>query len=204
MDTMCGWCYGFSDVITEIQEKYKGVYEFNILPGGMWTGDNVKRMNSSLGNYMKDNNVKIEQLSGKSFGEGYKKNVLENTSIVLDSFPGAKAVAVVQKIKKEVAFSFLKKIQEAFFVEGKDMNDLAIYTKIAEGFNISREEFEKEFNSEALTQETFKYFNMAASMNVESFPTVIAVDGDKSSIILQGLSSFNDLDKIFSSSTFAN
>lgn len=29
MDTMCGWCYGFSDVITEIQEKYKSVYDLD-------------------------------------------------------------------------------------------------------------------------------------------------------------------------------
>ena len=42
MDTMCGWCYGFSDVITKIQEKYKEVYDFSILPGGMWVGDKVK------------------------------------------------------------------------------------------------------------------------------------------------------------------
>src|SRR5665647_752600 len=93
MDTMCGWCYGSSDVITKIQEKYKDVYDFNLLPGGMWTGDNVKKISTELRNYVKGHNVEIEKLTGKSFGEGYK-NVLEGPSIVLDSFPGAKAVVV--------------------------------------------------------------------------------------------------------------
>ncbi|MBZ9686939.1 hypothetical protein G9F72_011440 [Clostridium estertheticum] len=39
MDTMCGWCYGFSDVITKIHEKHKDKYDFEIIPGGMWMGD---------------------------------------------------------------------------------------------------------------------------------------------------------------------
>jgi putative protein-disulfide isomerase len=204
MDTMCGWCYGFSDVITEIQEKYKDVYDFNILPGGMWTGGGVKTMNNRLGDYIKGHNVSVEQLTGKKFGEGFNKNILESTSIVLDSFPGAKAVAVIQKIKGEVAFSFLKKLQEAFFVAGKDMNDLEVYTEIAESFSISREQFEKEFLSEDLTQETLKYFDMVASMGVASYPTVIVVEGNKGTMISQGYSSFEDLDRILSTGKFSN
>jgi len=204
MDTMCGWCYGSSDVITKIQEKYKDVYEFNLLPGGMWTGDNVKKMSTGLRDFVKGHNVEIEKLTGKSFGEGYTKNVLEGPSTVLDSFPGAKAVVVIQKLKKEVVFSFLKKIQDAFFVYGKDMNSLEVYTEIAESFNISSEEFEKEYNSEDIRQETFKCFDRANIMGAEAFPTVIAVEGDKAVIKAQGYNSFDDLDRIFSSSNFDN
>ncbi|WP_315122047.1 DsbA family protein [uncultured Clostridium sp.] len=200
MDTMCGWCYGFSDVITKIQEKYKGIYDFNVLPGGMWVGDNAKIMNNSLGDYIKNHNKRIEELTGRRFGEGFNKNILENTSVVLDSLPGAKAVVLIQRLKKDAAFSFLKKIQEAFFIEGKDTNSLETYIEIAEGFGIAREEFEREFLSEALTEETFEYFNMAASMRVMSFPTVIVAKGDEGKIISQGYSSFEELDKILSSS----
>jgi len=204
MDTMCGWCYGSSDVITKIQEKYKNIYDFNLLPGGMWTGDNVKKMSPSLRDFVKVHNVEIEKLTGKSFGQDYNKNVLEGTSIVLDSFPGAKAVVIIQKIKKEVAFSFLKKIQEAFFVYGKDMNKIDVYTEIAESFNISRDEFVKEFNSDDLRQETFKCFDMASSMGATSFPTIISVGGSEVTIKSQGFSSFDDLDRIFSSSKLSN
>jgi len=203
MDTMCGWCYGSSDVITMIQEKYKDIYDFNLLPGGMWTGDNVKKMSTGLRDYVKGHNVEVEKLTGKSFGEGYNKNVLEENSIVLDSFPGAKAVVIIQKLKKEVAFSYLKRIQEAFFVFGKDMNNVEIYSKIAESFSISREEFEKEFYSEDIRQETFKCFDMANIMGAEVFPTVISQEGTKVTIMAQGYNSYDDLDRIFSSSNFA-
>lgn len=199
MDTMCGWCYGFSDVITKIQEKYKDTYDFNILPGGMWIDENVKIMNDSLGNYIKVHNRRIEQLTGKKFGEEFNKNVLENTDIILDSFPGAKAVVLIQRLKKDVVFSFLKKIQEALFVEGKDTNSLETYAEIAESFDIDREKFKREFLSENLIQETFKCFNLTALMGVQSFPTVIAVNEDKGEIISQGYIKFEELDKILSS-----
>jgi len=199
MDTMCGWCYGFSDVITRIEEKYKDSYDFDILPGGMWTDEDVKTMSHSLGNYIKGHIVRIEQLTGKHFGEGYNKNILESNSIILDSFPGAKAVVLVSKMKKEVAFDFLKKIQEAHFVEGKDMNNLEIYSEIAESFNIPKDEFEKKYLSADLTEETLKAFEMVEALRVASFPTVIAIKDNKRIMIAQGYSSFEDLDRALSS-----
>lgn len=199
MDTMCGWCYGMSDVITKIQEKYKDVYDFILLPGGMLIGDDVIKVDIGFTDFIKDSNKKVEELTGKKFGEVYNENVLEKKSIILDSLPGSKAVVTIQKLKKEVAFSFLKKIQDAFFVDGKDMNNVEVYTEIARGFNISSEVFEKEFNSEEIRQETFKCFEMANSMGVEVFPTVVAVELGKATIKSKGYSNFEELDRIFSS-----
>lgn len=84
------------------------------------------------------------------------------------------------------------------------MNKLEIYSEIAESFNISREQFEEEILSEGSTQETLKYFDMVASMGVASYPTVIVVEGSKGTIISQGYSSFEDLDRIFSTGKFSN
>ena len=198
MDTMCGWCYGFSNSITKIQEKYNDEYDFIILPGGMWVDENVKVINDDLGNYIKSHNINIEKLTGRRLGEGFNKNVLDNKNMVLDSLPGAKAVVLAQKIKKDTAFEFLKRIQEAFFVDGKEPNNLETYTKIAEEFGIDKDEFEKKFLSEELTNETYSVFNMVASMGAMSFPTVIMVEGNKGTIIAQGYSSFEELDKLLS------
>lgn len=198
MDTMCGWCYGFSNVITQIQEKYNDKYDFTILPGGMWIDENVKAINDDLGNYIKNHNTNIERLTGRKFGEGFNKNVLGNKNMVLDSLPGAKAVVLVQQLKKDIAFDFLKKVQEAFFVEGKNPNDLEVYIKIAKEFEIDKYEFEKKFLSEELVGETYSVFNMVASMGAMSFPTVIMVEDNKGKIIAQGYSSFEELDKVLS------
>ena len=198
-DTMCGWSYGTSDVITKVQEKYKDVYDFNLVPGGMWAGDNVKVMDSDLREFINDNNVEVEKSTGKNFGESYNKKVLDSSSIVLDSFPGAKAVVIVQKIKKEIAFTFLKKIQDAFFLDGKDMNNIKVYMDIAESFNISREEFQKLYDSEEIKQETLKCFEKAEAMGVETFPTIVVEKDNKTNILAEGYNSFEELDQMFSS-----
>ncbi|WP_322413400.1 DsbA family protein, partial [Clostridium perfringens] len=142
--------------------------------------------------------INIERLTGRKFGEGFNKNVLGNKNIVLDSLPGAKALVLAQKLKKDTAFDFLKKLQEAFFVDGKDPNNLETYTTIAEESGIDKDEFEKKFLSEELINETYSVFNMVASMGAMSFPTVIMVEGNKGTIIAQGYSSFEELDKILS------
>ncbi|MGV8981801.1 DsbA family protein [Clostridium sp.] len=198
MDTMCGWCYGFSDVITKIHEKYKDKYDFEIIPGGMWIGDEIKRMDAHLGEYIKTNNVKIEELTNVHFGEAFNKNILGSSNSILDSLPGAKAVVLFQKLNKDMSFNFLKKIQDAFFVNGEDMNNHNVYTKLAESFGISKEDFEERFLSKELTEETFEYFSKGEDLGAQSFPTVILEKGNKRTIIAQGYSNFEDLDKILS------
>ena len=34
-DAYCGWCYGFSKVITRIAKEYKDSLAFDVLSGGM-------------------------------------------------------------------------------------------------------------------------------------------------------------------------
>lgn len=196
MDTMCGWCYGFSDVITRIHEKYKDKYDFKIIPGGMWIGDEVKTMDTHLGKFIKTSNVRVEALTGIHFGEGFNKNVLGSSNRILDSLPGAKAVVLFQKLNRDKSFEFVKKIQEAFFVNGEDMNDISVYSEIAGSFGISKVEFEKEFLSQELMEETFEYFNSGEKLGVQSFPTIILEKDNKRIIIAQGYSNFKELDKI--------
>ncbi|WP_162523130.1 DsbA family protein [Clostridium estertheticum] len=196
MDTMCGWCYGFSDVITKIHEKHKDKYDFEIIPGGMWVGDEVKEMDTSLGEYIKTNNIRVEALTSVHFGKAFNKNVLGGVNRVLDSLPGAKAMVLFQKLNRDMSFDFLKKMQEAFFVNGQDMNDITVYTKIAESFGISKGDFEEIFLSQELSEETFECFRKGQKLGVQSFPTVILEKGNKRTIIAQGYSSFEELDKI--------
>lgn len=196
MDTMCGWCYGFSDVITKIHQKHKDKYDFEIIPGGMWVGDEVKKMDPHLGEFIKTSNVRMEALTNVHFGESFNKNVLGGSDRVLDSMPGAKAVVLFQKTNRDMSFNFLKKIQEAFFVNGEDMNDIDVYTKIAESFGISKSDFEKGFLSQELQEEVFEYFSKGRKLGVESFPTLILEKGNKRTIIAQGYTNFEELDNI--------
>lgn len=196
MDPMCGWCYGFSDVITKINDRYKEDFEFTILPGGMWRDENVKKMNSELASYIKSHNKQIESLTNKHFGEGFEKNILENEEAILDSMPGSKAIAVVQNINKDVLFQFVKKLQEQVYVYGKNLDDLDLVSDIANSFGIDKETFKEHFNSQKIETITKNYFKVISQLGVQSFPSVVVDKDDKYTLISQGYMEFDKLEKI--------
>lgn len=199
MDTMCGWCYGFSDVINTIHERYKTHLDFMILPAGMWTGDNVKVMDPKLRDFIEYHNPAVTNLTGKVFGDEYKKNILQNNGFALDSLPGAKALTVMQALKKEKTFEYLKEIQSAFYVHGKDTNDWRLYARIAESFGISEDVFKNEYFSDMQEKAVNDCFTFVQQLGVASYPSVVAVVEGKSEIIAQGYLELDELDTMIRS-----
>jgi len=185
MDIMCGWCYSFSDVITKIHEEYKGKVDFTVVPAGMWINEDVKKMTREFNDYINKNNVKITELSGKEFGEAYYL-MLKNTNTVLNSLPGSKAINVVNTLKNQASFEYLKALQKQFFINGKNMNDIEVYSKTAEDFGINSETFKKQFSSKELTDETFKQFKFASKIKVSSYPSLILSYNGKLSFVSSG------------------
>lgn len=196
MDTMCGWCYGFSDVINQVHEKYKSELDFTILPAGMWIGESAKTMNSSLSHFMKTHNVTITKLTGKKFGHEFEKNILQKNEVVLDSLPGAKAVVIMQTIKKEKTFEYLKEIQKAFYVDGKDTNDWQLYANIANNFGVSKEVFKKEYFSDQQSKIVNDCFVLAEQLGVSTYPSVVAIIEGRSQLISQGYMPLSELEVI--------
>lgn len=196
MDTMCGWCYGFSDVISQIYDKYKQDLDFTVVPAGMWIGENVQIMNPRLGNFIKTHNVTISELTGKQFGEDFEKNILQHDNFKLDSLPGATAVTIIQSQNREKTFAYLKQIYNSFYVQGKDTNDWQLYADLAAAFGIEKETFKKEYFSDAQLQNVQHGFSLANTLGVSTYPSVVAVEDGKIQLLSQGYIKFDELDKI--------
>ena len=192
MDIMCGWCYSFSDVITKVYEEYKGKVDFTIVPAGMWINKDIKKMTKEFNDYIKKNNIKVTQLSGKEFGEAYYL-MLHNTNTVLNSLPGSKAINLVNTLKNQASFEYLKALQKQFFINGKNMNDIEVYSKTAEDFGIDSAIFKKQFSSKKLTDETFKQFKFASELKVSSYPSLVLSSNGKLSFISSGYLTYDEV-----------
>jgi len=194
MDTMCGWCYGFSDVINQVHEKYKSDFDFTIVPAGMWIGENVKIMNDNLSHFIKTHNTTLTKLTGKKFGDEFEKNILQNNGVILDSLPGAKAVVAMQTLNKEKTFEYVRAIQNAFYVHGKDTNDWRLYADLANNFGVSKEIFEQEYFSDQHSTKVRDCFVLAEQLGVASYPSVIAIRERKVKLISQGYVQLSELE----------
>lgn len=192
MDVMCGWCYAFSDVITKINEEFKDKIDFSIIPAGMWINENTKRTTPNFSDFIRESNIRITEISGKEFGENFYL-MLKDKETVLDSLPGSKAINIINKIDSKSSFKYLKALQKKFFVNGKNMNDLNVYSKIAEELGIDSDNFKKQFSSKELMDETFKQFNFANELGVQSYPSLVLVNNDEISLLSSGYSSFEEV-----------
>ena len=196
MDTMCGWCYGFSRTINRIYEVFKNDFDFILNPGGMWVGEDIKTVDKEFSIEILSYNEEISELSGAEFGAAFEKNILRNYGMVLDSMPGAKAVVLIQILKNEIKFEYLKKIQDAFFMNGKNPNDWNLYAEIGQGFGLSKEEFRERFNSEEILKKTIEGFVFSRKLGVTGFPSLAVEKDGRTFLVSQGLVSFDDLENI--------
>ena len=196
MDTMCGWCYGFSDVINQVHEKYQRDFDFTILPAGMWIGENVKIMNDSLSHFIRTHNTTLTKVTGKNFGDEFEKNILLNNGTILDSLPGAKAIVIMQTLNKEKTFEYVKEIQNAFYVHGKDTNNWQLYADLADKFGISKEIFKQEYFSDQHLTRVKECFVLAEQLGVSSYPSVVVVIEGKANLISQGYMQLSELEVI--------
>ena len=197
MDTMCGWCYGFSDLINQVHEKYQRDLDFTILPAGMWIGENVKIMNDSLSHFIRTHNTTLTKLTGKKFGDEFEKNILKNNGAILDSLPGAKAVVMMQILNKDKTFEYVKNIQNAFYMHGKDTNDWQLYADLADSFGVSKEIFKQEYFSDQNSTKVRECFLLAEQLGVASYPSVVAVIEGKAKLISQGYVQISELEVLF-------
>ncbi len=192
MDVMCGWCYAFSDVITKINEEFKNQVDFSIVPAGMWINENTKKTTPNFSDFIRKSNIRITEISGKEFGENFYL-MLKDKDTVLDSFPSSKAINIINKIDNKSSFKYLKALQKEFFVNGKNMHDLNVYSKIAEELGIDSDIFKKEFSSKELIDETFKQFKFTNELGVQSYPSLVLVNNNEISLISSGYSSFEEV-----------
>jgi len=132
-------------------------------------------------------------MTGITFGDKFSTNILHKKGLVLDSMPGAKALVLIQDLKRDVRFEYLQKIQEAFFIEGKDPNEIGLYADIAQGFGISKDLFIEQYNSVDLENKTNEGFKFAARLGVTGFPSIFAESNEILFPVSHGLRSFEEI-----------
>src|SRR4051812_21753261 len=69
-DAYCGWCYGFSPVISRIAEEYKDRLTFEVLSGGMIRHETPQHF-GPIARYVQTAYTRVEELTGIKFGEDF-------------------------------------------------------------------------------------------------------------------------------------
>lgn len=193
-DALCGWCYGFSPVITEFYEKHKDEFNFQVLSGGMVTGSRIGPV-SQVAGYISDAYQQVEELTGVEFGEAFLEELLP-TNEIFTSEPAAMAMALVRDQKPALQIPFATRLQKAIYYEGMPPADWMTYGQCAAEFGFDAEEFAEKMQHPKLKELVAEEFNVVQHWGIQGFPTMVLQEGEKAYALARGYTKLEDLEAV--------
>lgn len=194
-DAYCGWCYGFSEVMTKIYSDYKGKLDFEVLSGGMILPDPPVPIKASA-KYIESAYPRVEEITGIKFGEDYLWHIKHPDAS--DWFPNSEKPAIALCVFKdyfpEQQVSFAADLQYALHFEGRDLTDDEAYRLLLNKYNIPEEEFYEKLNDEEYKEQAHYEFALCKQLNVTGFPAVfVQLSDTKFYLVAEGYTDFESL-----------
>lgn len=192
-DALCGWCYGFSPVMQAVYEKQKDKLDFSVVSGGLMTGDRIGPIRE-MAEYIKGAIPRLEQTTGVTIGEGYKKMLDEGTRIS-NSVPPAIALGLFRRQRPDQVVPFAAALQKANFIDGQDLNDISLYGKLVSAWGLDSAAFVQAMQDPANESLASSDFQAATDFGITGFPAVILRKGDKYYLLARGYTDLDTLEK---------
>lgn len=183
-DPMCGWCYGFSPVISEIAKTYEKDFTFEVISGGMVIGDREGPI-GDMADYILSAIPRLQEYTGVEIGAPYIELLKEGTYFSSSEMPSI-ALQVFKYLSDKNAIQFAHDIQYALFYHGKSLNDINTYLQLIEPHNIDREAFIACMNDPKFSVATYKEFNYADELGATGYPTTLLQKGNEITVLARG------------------
>ena len=187
-DAYCGWCYGFSRVITQIAEEYKDKIAFDVLSGGMIMPEEPRHF-ASMATYIQTAYKQVEETTGIKFGEDFLWHVFhpEETDWFPDSTKPAIALCIFKEYYPDKAVVMASDLQYALNYEGRDLTDNEAYRHLIEKYHIPADTFYEKLGSEEYREKAYYEIALVKQLQVKGFPTVLMqVTDSKFYLLAQG------------------
>ncbi len=166
-DPMCSWCYGFGPELDKIRAAFPGT-PIEMVMGGLRAGgtETIMELKDFLGDHWRE--------VQKSTGQKFNFNILSKNEVLYDTEPACRAVILAGKMKPDIKYAYFKAVQESFYVKNNLPNDADTYVQIAASLGINPEQFHKRFEHPQAKMDAYSDFDLARSLGVTGFPTLIA------------------------------
>ncbi len=195
-DALCGWCYGFSPVMTAFHDKYKDSLNFEVVSGGMITGSRIGPI-GEVASYIRWAYKDVENATGVQFGNVFLNETLKKGTAIFTSIPPSIALSVVKEVDEEHSVQFAAELQKAIYYDGIEPENLDAYGAIASKFGIDAEGFGLKMKEPKYTNLAQIDFEKSNALGVTGFPTVFMEINGKRYKIGSGYMPFEQLEANF-------
>jgi putative protein-disulfide isomerase len=194
-DAYCGWCYGFSPVISRIAREYSGRLDIDVLSGGMILPEEPTHF-APMARYIQSAYKRVEDLTGIKFGEDFLWHVFhpDETDWFPDSTRSAIALCIFKEYYPERAVFIASDLQYALNYEGRDLTDDEAYRHLVKKYNIPEEDFYAKLKSEEYMEKAYYEFALVKQLQVTGFPCVLLqVSDSKFYLLASGYTEYETL-----------
>ncbi|MFP6814173.1 MAG: DsbA family protein [Pseudomonadales bacterium] len=173
-DPMCSWCWGMAPDIEQAASRMDGEVEFDFLLGGINT-----HASQFIGDYGARHLFRIwhevAATTGQSFGFRLPERLVYNSRL------SCVAVHVVRRKFGTPPFGYLHRLQQAFFMEARNINDADVLADAAVDFGCEREAFLDALKDARLLEQVTDEFALSRGFGTNALPSVLwEVDGVRS------------------------
>lgn len=209
-DAYCGWCYGFSPVISRIAEEYKEKIDIEVLSGGMILPQKPVHIRA-IAPYIQQAYKVVEERSGIKFGPDFLWHIFNynESDWYPDSLKPAIALAIFKELFPEKQVQFAAGLQYALNFEGRDLTDNEAYRHLLDEYEIQAESFYQKLGDPQYEEKARQEFRFTGQLKVTGFPTVfIQGGGGRFYLVSRGYTDYETLklsvDKVIHSITTAS
>lgn len=197
-DALCGWCYGFSPVMHAFYQKYQEQFSFEVVSGGMITGERIGPI-GEVAAYISEAYKVVEATTGVTFGDAFLQGTLRQGTTVFTSIPPAIALSIVKKHHPEQAIPFANALKKAIYYDGIPPSSLEAYAPLAERFNMDGPNFVEKLKQPEYQALAAADFKRARDLRVDGFPCVLVQLDEHYHPLTRGYCSLENLeDKLHS------
>jgi putative protein-disulfide isomerase len=139
-DPLCGWCFAFEPVLTQLRKNYATRFDFEIAMGGLVTGERVRPVAADA-DYLRRGLAMVEQRSGVKAGPAYFKRILEPGTWISNSEPPARAIRLARELSGETtALDLAAAFTSALYVDGDAPDDAKVIERLATRLELPAQE----------------------------------------------------------------
>lgn len=185
-DPMCSWCYGFGAVLGELLADPPGPQPLSLelVMGGL-RPYTTEPMAPARADEIHGHWLRVAQVSGLPFAPQPHPQ-LHRAGFVYDTEPASRAVVTVRSLWPERAWDHLKRLQHAFYAEGRDVTRAEVLTALASESGLPEAEFRGALESDEMRDLTRSDFRQVQAWGVGSFPALVAEVGGELMLVAQG------------------
>ncbi len=194
MDPMCSWCWGFAPVAQALVEQARAAgLPLHLVMGGLRTGSGAA-LEPTTKRYILKHWQAVKDTTGQSFRF---EDALPD-GFVYDTEPACRAVVAARSLDPDVAWQLVKQIQQAFYLEGRDVTKASVLTELAERAGLPKIEFAEAFDSAEQHAATAADFTWVQDLGIAGFPTLLAERKGQLALLTNGYQPLDELAPLLS------